>query len=67
MLRLRRTDDGWVQDVESTELRPILGDDLARALAAAGFAQIALYGSYDGSPFEAAESGDLIAVAKRAG
>ena len=67
MLRLRRTDDGWVQDVDSTELRPIFGHDLARALAAAGFDQIALYGSYDGSPFEPDESGDLIAVARRAG
>jgi glycine/sarcosine N-methyltransferase len=67
MLRLRRTDDGWVQDVESTELRPLFGDDLARALVAAGFDPVRLYGSYDGSPFDAAESGDLIAVAKRAG
>jgi glycine/sarcosine N-methyltransferase len=66
MLRLRRTEDGWVQDVESTELRPIFGDDLARALAAAGFDQITLYGSYDGSPFEPTQSGDLIAVARRA-
>ena len=67
MLRLRRTDDGWVQNVESTELRPIFGDGLARALAAAGFDEIRLFGSYDGSPFDAVESGDLIAVAKRAG
>jgi hypothetical protein len=67
MLRLRRTEDGWVQDVESTELRPIFGDDLARALATAGFDQVTLYGGYDGSPFEPAESGDLIAVARRAG
>lgn len=67
MLRLRRTDDGWVQDVESTELRPIFGHDLVQALAAAGFYQITLYGSYDGSPFEPAASGDLIAVARRAG
>ena len=67
MLRLRRTEDGWGQDVESTELRPIFGDELARALAAAGFDQVTLYGSYDGSPFEPVESDDLIAVARRSG
>jgi glycine/sarcosine N-methyltransferase len=66
MIRLRRTADGWAQDVESTELRPILSDDLAAALAAAGLEQIALYGGYDGAAFDPARSGDLIAVARRA-
>ena len=67
MLRLRRTAEGWAQDIRSTELRPIFGQDLALALAAAGFGPITLLGSYDGSPFDPGESGDLIAVAVKKG
>jgi glycine/sarcosine N-methyltransferase len=65
MLRLQRTGDGWSQDVESTELRPIFRDDLAAALMAAGMREIACYGSYDGSVFDPDQSGDLISVSKR--
>jgi len=65
MLRLRRTAEGWSQDVESTELRPIFAQDLASALTTAGFGPVTLYGSYDGSPFDPAASGDLVAVAVR--
>jgi SAM-dependent methyltransferase len=63
MLRLQRTTEGWSQDVESTELRPIFAQDLASALATAGFEPVTLYGGYDGSPFDPVDSGDLIAVA----
>jgi hypothetical protein len=65
MLRLQRTEDGWTQDAESTELRPIFHDDLAQSLAAVGFDPVVFYGSYDGSAFDPEESGDLIAVARR--
>jgi SAM-dependent methyltransferase len=63
MLRLRWTAEGWSQQIESTELRPIFAQDLAAALAIAGFDLVTLYGSYDGAPFDPAASGDLIAVA----
>lgn len=63
MIRLRRTAEGWTQDIQSTELRPIFRDDLAQALAAAGFAGITFYGGYDRSPFDTAHSADLIALA----
>jgi glycine/sarcosine N-methyltransferase len=66
MVRLARTAEGWSQQVERTELRPIFGDDLAAALAAAGFEQVRFYGSYEGDAFDPARSGDLIAVARRA-
>ena len=56
-----------MQDVESTELRPIFEQDLAFSLAAAGFGRVILLGGYDGSPFAPAESGDLIAVAIKTG
>jgi glycine/sarcosine N-methyltransferase len=66
MVRLQRTVDGWSQEVESTELRPIFRDDLAAALTAAGMVEIACYGSYDGSAFDPDQSGDLVSVSKRA-
>jgi glycine/sarcosine N-methyltransferase len=64
MIRLRRAEEGWTQDVESTELRPIFRDDLAAALVAASFGNVAFYGGYDGSAFDPAQSGDLIVVAR---
>jgi len=66
MVRLARTAEGWSQSVESTELRPIFFDDLAGALAAAGFEGVRFCGSYEGETFDPAHSGDLIAVARRA-
>jgi glycine/sarcosine N-methyltransferase len=67
MIRLRRGLEGWQQDVESTELRPIFREQLAAALLAADFQAIRFYGSFDGAEFSAQEAGDLIAVARRAG
>ncbi len=67
MIRLRRTDEGWDQDVESTELRPLFRDGLAQALDGAGFGEATFYGSYGGEAFDPAESGDLIAIARRSG
>ena len=67
MIRLRRTEGDWVQDIDSTELRPIFHDDLAAALAASGFDDVVFHGGYDGSVFEPALSGDLIAVARKSG
>jgi glycine/sarcosine N-methyltransferase len=66
MIRLRRTHDGWAQDVASTALRPIFRDDLLSRLAASGFGEVVCYGDYGGSAFHAGESGDLIVVAQRA-
>jgi SAM-dependent methyltransferase len=65
MIRLRRTHDGWAQDVESTALRPIFRDDLLSRLAASGFGEVVCYGDYSGAAFDAGESGDLIVVARR--
>jgi SAM-dependent methyltransferase len=67
MIRLRREADGWAQDVESTELRPIFWREMVAMLAQAGFEEIDLYGDYQASTFDADRSGDLIAVARRSG
>jgi glycine/sarcosine N-methyltransferase len=66
MMRLWKTEEGWEQDVNSTELRPILSDELAAALDAAGFQDVEFFGGYDGSDFDPAHSGDLIAVIRKA-
>ena len=65
MIRLQRTDSGWTQDVESTELRPIFGRDLNAALKAQNFGDVVLFGDYDSAPFEPSHSGDLVAVAQK--
>jgi glycine/sarcosine N-methyltransferase len=67
MIRLKREAEGWEQDVESTELRPIFSREMAALLAQAGFGDVAFYGDYQGSAFDADQSGDLIAVARLAG
>jgi hypothetical protein len=65
VLRLERGEADWTQEAEATTLRPIFSDDLAAALASAGFSQVTLYGGCDGSPFDPDRSPDLIAVAVR--
>jgi len=65
MVRLHRTEAGWSQVVDATELRPVFRDGLAAGLPAAGFGDAAFYGGYDGSAFDPAGSGDLLAVARK--
>lgn len=67
MIRLRREAEGWTQDVESTELRAIFARQMSTLLAEAGFGKVGFYGDYRGSAFDEAQSGDLIAVARRSG
>lgn len=65
MVRLRRTEEGWDQAIDSTVLRPIFRDDLATGLDAAGFGAVRFFGGADGSAFDPERSGDCIAVATR--
>jgi len=65
MIRLHRAGEGWAQDVQSTELRPIFHDDLVADWRRPAFANFCFYGSYDRSAFEPNRSGDLIAVPDR--
>jgi glycine/sarcosine N-methyltransferase len=65
MVRLVSTGQGWAQDVESTELRPVFAGELAEGLRSAGFDRIELYGGYDRSPFHPDDSGDLLVVARK--
>ncbi len=66
MVVLRRHADGkWSQQVETTELRPLIYSELIASLTAAGFTDIVCYGDIQGAPFDPESSGNLITVAKK--
>ncbi|MGQ9682348.1 MAG: class I SAM-dependent DNA methyltransferase [Anaerolineae bacterium] len=65
VVTLFREAETWRYRVGATELRPLLHNELAEWLPEAGFESIRFLGAYDGSPFDAGQSGDLIAVANR--
>jgi len=67
VLTLERTPpdgESRIAQATSTVLRPLTWKDLGRLLNDAGFAEIALYGNYQGEPFVPLESHDLIVVAR---
>jgi len=65
MVVLRRDAQGkWSQQVETTQLRPIVHSELIVSLTAAGFTDIVCYGDMQGAPFDPESSGNLVAVAK---
>lgn len=66
MVTLHRDAQGWHQRVSSTTHRPLSRDELAAALRAAGFTDLAFFGSWSMEPFAADRSGDLVAIARRA-
>jgi glycine/sarcosine N-methyltransferase len=65
IITLKKRDGAWSQAVKSTPLRALRRATLERALGAAGFTGIEVYGSYARTPFEASDAGDLLAVARR--
>lgn len=64
----RKTAGGWQVEVHTTPHRPLFQADLLAALAEAGFEEITCYGGmqWPPPPFDAAQSGDLVVVARRA-
>lgn len=65
VVRLHRQADGaWTPQVGRTALRAWQQREVVTALSAAGYTEIALYGSLGGETFDAAESGDLVVVAQ---
>ena len=62
---LKKRGGSWSQSVRTTPLRAIRRATLERALAAAGFASVRIFGSYALAPFDAQGTGDLIAIAKK--
>ncbi len=68
IVRLKREGAGrWQQALTQTRLRPLLQDELAAGLTVAGFERVRWYGGLDGSGFDAAASGNLVAVGYNGG
>jgi len=56
---------GWSQRVTASRLRPLVRNDLAGALGAAGFGEIACWGDMQGAPFDSQTSPNLVVTAWR--
>lgn len=64
ILRMKREGQGnWQQTLTQTRLRPLIQDELDTALTVAGFERVEWYGGLDGSAFDPAASGNLVALA----
>jgi glycine/sarcosine N-methyltransferase len=66
MVILRRDAEGkWSQQVETTELHPIIYSELIASLTAAGFTDIVCYGDMQGAPFDPDRSPNLVVMTQR--
>jgi glycine/sarcosine N-methyltransferase len=66
MVVLRRSVEGkWLQQVEATELYPIIYSELIASLTAAGFTDIVCYGDMQGAPFDLGHSPNLVVMTQR--
>jgi SAM-dependent methyltransferase len=65
IVTLKKREGGWSQSVQSTPLRALRRLTLERALAAAGFSSVDVYGSYAMTPHDSPDAADLVVVAKK--
>jgi len=66
MVVLRRDAEGqWSQQVEATELRPLVYSELMASLSAVGFGDVVCYGDMQGAPFDLDHSPNLVVAARR--
>jgi glycine/sarcosine N-methyltransferase len=66
MVVLRRDAEGeWSQQVEATELHPIIYSEFIASLTDAGFTEIVCYGDMQGTPFDPDRSPNLIVMTRR--
>jgi glycine/sarcosine N-methyltransferase len=66
MIILRRDARGkWSQQVETTELCPLVYSELVTSLTAAGFTDIVCYGDMQGAPFNLDHSPNLVVTARQ--
>jgi len=63
MLTLERQSEGWKQRVTTSQLYPLLKDELHAALQGAGFINIRFYGSLGGADFHTQSSPNTVVVA----
>lgn len=66
VITLRRESGGeWKQSLQSTQLRPLLSEEVQTAFQNAGFEAITCYGSLTGSAFNSESSGNLVVMARQ--
>jgi glycine/sarcosine N-methyltransferase len=65
ILTLKKRGGAWSHSLQTTPLRAITREALERALGAAGFQSVEIYGDYSRAAFDAPETGDLVAIATR--
>jgi hypothetical protein len=53
----------WEATIETTRQRPVFRKDLENACRLAGFRKLQTWGGYEGEPFDAAQSHDLLLAA----
>jgi SAM-dependent methyltransferase len=64
VVTLRREEDGWEQRISSTQLWPLRQQELVPAVEAAGFGSPTCWGDMQGSPFDSAQSPNLVLTAR---
>ena len=65
IVTLKKTKNAWSQSVQSTPLRAIRRITLERALTAAGFSSVDVYGSYAMASPDSPDASDLVVVARK--
>jgi len=65
IVTLKKRAGAWTQSTQTTPLRVLRRVTVERALAAAGFTAVEVYGSYGKTSFEAEDAADLVAIARR--
>jgi glycine/sarcosine N-methyltransferase len=64
IVTLKKRAGSWTQAVQTTPLRALRRATMQRALGAAGFTSVQLYGSYAMVPADSPDAADLVAVAR---
>lgn len=63
----REGENTWTQSNYSTQLRPLLSNEMRSSLKIAGFRSVSFFGDMSGASFDAMSSGNLVICAKLAG
>jgi glycine/sarcosine N-methyltransferase len=63
IVTLRKKDGAWSQSVQTTTLRALRRATMEKALEAAGFSSVTIFGGYDRAPYDASGAADLVALA----
>jgi hypothetical protein len=65
IVTLKKRGGSWRQTVRTTSLRALRRATVERALGAAGFSSVQVYGSFALAPYDAPDAGDLVAIARK--